>query len=153
MSQHKANNDNGSSFLQGMEQRKKSFLFAVTAMTFAQFIISFSDLWLDWQIVFLLGLVNLAALVGLLVNTIRDDAERPGASGANASLRNGFFLASGIAILGLLGLLILGGSIFSPLYYLGSIAVLTITAIRAKDDRGSGSDQAIETTKKSGGLL
>jgi hypothetical protein len=154
MSQHKGSKKSASDALAGMESQMKSLLIAVATITFVRFMISFLNIWLDWPIVLFLAFANLIALAALLVVTVKNDSERVGATNSGSNLRGGFYLASGIAILGILGYFLLNESpLFGFLYNFGSIAVVTLTILRAKNEGDRDATQSSETTKKSGGLL
>jgi len=140
--------------IQNMESQMKSLLIAVASITLVRFMIRVSNIWLDWPIVIFLAFANLIALVGLLVVTIRNDSQRSGANSSDSNLRGGFYLASGIAILGLLGYFLLNESpLFGFLYNVGSIAVVTLTILRARNESGEVSVKSSEAVKKSSGLL
>jgi hypothetical protein len=154
MSQHKGSKKSASEAFAGMESQMKSLLVAVVTITFVRFMISFLNIWLDWPIVLFLAFANLIALAALLVVTVRNDSERVGTTNSGSNLRGGFYLASGIAILGLLGYFLLNESpLFGFLYNFGSIAVVTLTILRAKKESNSDSGSESTVVNKPSGLL
>ena len=154
MSQHKGSKKSASEAFAGMESQMKSLLIAVVTITFVRFMISFLNIWLDWPIVLFLAFANLIALAALLVVTVRNDSERVGTTNSGSNLRGIFYLASGIAILGLLGYFLLNESpLFGFLYNFGSIAVVTLTILRAKNESNSDSGSESTVVNKPSGLL
>jgi hypothetical protein len=77
-----------------------------------------------------------------------------GTTNSGSNLRGIFYLASGIAILGLLGYFLLNESpLFGFLYNFGSIAVVTLTILRAKNESNSDSGSESTVVNKPSGLL
>ena len=155
MSQHKGSKKSASEAFASMESQMKSLLIAVATIYLVRFMIRASNIWLDWPIVLFLAFANLIALAALLVVTVRNDSERVGTTNSGSNLRGGFYLASGIAILGLLGYFLLNESpLFGFLYNAGSIAVVVVTILRARNEsdesNSDGGNQSAVDNKQSG---
>jgi hypothetical protein len=130
---------------------KEQFLMAVGLVTFIVFIIEISEIWLSWQIMLSILFLNLALLIGLVVFTAKSDSELQTLTGSGDQLRGAFFIASGCAILGLISSVLYGR--FEFLYYLGTIAVVTLTILRAKNESNSDSGSESTVVNKPSGLL
>ena len=154
MTQINGEKDGAAGVFKSMESQKKSLLIAVASITLVRFMSSFFDIWLGLQLYLLLAFANLIALAGLVVVTVRNHSEKSGATSSDSNLLGGFYLASGVAILGLLGYVFMNESpLFSFLYNVGSIAVVMLTILAAKNESGDVSAGTSEVVKKSSGLL
>jgi hypothetical protein len=79
------------------------------------------------------------------VLTARSDSEFQRSAGYDDKLRIPHYFAMVISLLGVV--------IFQPVYYLGSVAVVTLTILRAQNDKNSGGDRKAAGEYKPSELL
>jgi len=135
-----------SDVLASMDSTKKGLLIASAVMPVLFFLAKESFLWPMYAIILL---VSLGIAIGLLVVTIQGDTALPRDSGNDIEdeLRIPLYVASAFSILGLI-------SFQGALYYLGSIAVISLSILREQDQAVTARvNQTRSSSKDSGPFL